>query len=199
VSRGVEGATRGLERTPPGADERVEVDGLGTSGAGEYCAQKGIEFVGPDAADLLLATCDAMIASENAVLAAEARGIGSCYIGDIMENYEVHRELLGLPEYAFPVGMLCFGYYPEGVRPQPRGRFDRKCVVFEEKYHRLNAGELHEMMREHEAKFNPEAFHTDAENYGQFYYARKTGSDFAAEMARSVKKALENWQGEKLD
>jgi len=28
VSRRVEGATRGFERTPPGADERVEVDGL---------------------------------------------------------------------------------------------------------------------------------------------------------------------------
>src|SRR6056297_2210437 len=51
----------------------------------------------PREADLLLASCDALIAAHTAVLAAESLGIGTCYIGDIMENYEVHRDLLKLP------------------------------------------------------------------------------------------------------
>ena len=42
----------------------------------------------PDVGDLLLAVSDANIAAQNAVTAAEAMGIGSCYIGDIMENAE---------------------------------------------------------------------------------------------------------------
>ena len=45
----------------------------------------GCETRKPGVGDLLLATGDAMIAAQNAVTAAESLGIGSCYIGDIME------------------------------------------------------------------------------------------------------------------
>ena len=42
----------------------------------------------PEAGDFLLAVLDAAIAAQNAVTAAESLGIGSCYIGDILERYE---------------------------------------------------------------------------------------------------------------
>ena len=42
----------------------------------------------PGVGDLLLACCDALIAAQNAAIAAESLGIGSCYIGDIMEQAE---------------------------------------------------------------------------------------------------------------
>ena len=49
----------------------------------------GIEDVRtPGVGDLLLAMADTCIAAQNAVVAAESLGIGSCYIGDIMENCE---------------------------------------------------------------------------------------------------------------
>ena len=64
----------------------------------------------PCEADLLLACCDALIAAQTAVVAAEALGLGSCYIGDVMENYETHRDLLGLPRWTFPITMVCFGW-----------------------------------------------------------------------------------------
>ena len=47
----------------------------------------------------MLAITDTAIAAQNAVVAAESLGIGSCYIGDIMENCEEQRRLLQLPEY----------------------------------------------------------------------------------------------------
>jgi nitroreductase len=74
------------------------------------CAELDREFRKPQEGDLMLACADAIIAAQNAVVAAESMGIGSCYIGDIMENYEIHRELLGLEPYTFPAAMLCFGY-----------------------------------------------------------------------------------------
>ena len=40
----------------------------------------------PGAGDLLLACADAVIAAQNAVVAAHSLGIGSCNIGDILEN-----------------------------------------------------------------------------------------------------------------
>ena len=41
--------------------------------------------VTPGAGDLVMACNDALIAAQNAVVAAESLGIGSCYIGDVME------------------------------------------------------------------------------------------------------------------
>ena len=40
----------------------------------------------PGMGDFVLACCDALIAAQNAVVAAESLGIGSCYIGDIVER-----------------------------------------------------------------------------------------------------------------
>ena len=50
----------------------------------------------PGSGDLLLAVEDAVIAAQNAVTAAQSLNIGSCYIGDIMENVEEIRSLLAL-------------------------------------------------------------------------------------------------------
>lgn len=72
-----------------------------------YCVG-GCDARKPDVGDLLLAVSDAYIAAQNAVVAAESLGIGSCYIGDIMENIETQREILGLPRYVFPAVMLVF-------------------------------------------------------------------------------------------
>lgn len=178
------------------ADMQRWFDFFQASDVKEYCGKKNLPFTGPDEADLLLASCDALIAAQNSVLVAESRGIGSCYIGDIMENYETHRELLNLPPWVFPITMLCFGYYKE-KRPAPRSRFDQKFVVFENGYKRLEKKDFTEMFAKNEAGLRPGNSFA-AENYGQFMYARKIGSDYSAEMARSVREALKNWTGKKL-
>lgn len=177
------------------ADYQRWFDYYEASGVKDYYQKTGKEFKGPDEGDLFLACSDALIAAQNSVIAAEARGIASCYIGDIMENYERHRELLNLPPWVFPIAMLCLGYYPEGERPAPRSRFDPKYIVFKEEYRRLSPDELKTMFREEEKSF-PKNNHFKAENLGQWMYARKTGAEFAAEMARSVREALKNWRGE---
>lgn len=94
----------------------------------------------------MLAVCDAMIAAQNAVTAAESLGIGSCYIGDIMENCEAQRDLLHLPEYVFPVGMVIFGYPTEQQirRPKPE-RVDMSYIVHENGYKPLNDTQLEAM------------------------------------------------------
>ena len=75
--------------------------------------ESGCDPRDPGAGDLLLAVCDAVIAAQNAVVAAESFGIGSCYIGDIMENIEEQRDILDLPPCVFPAAMLVFGYPTE--------------------------------------------------------------------------------------
>ena len=52
----------------------------------DLCAAAGISHASmAKLGDLMLAVTDTAIAAQNAVVAAESFGIGSCYIGDIME------------------------------------------------------------------------------------------------------------------
>ena len=148
----------------------------------------GCETRKPGVGDLLLAVSDAMIAAQNAVTAAESLGIGSCYIGDIMENCETQRELLKLPEYVFPVGMLIFGYPTEQQqrRPKPE-RVGMQYVVHENAYQPLSDQALEEM-------WSPRAGEKGYTAWMQAFCNRKYNSDFSREMTRSVAKYLEQFQ-----
>ena len=169
----------------------------------QYCKNHELTFRGPQESDLLLASCDALIAAQSAVIAAEALGIGSCYIGDIMENIETHRELLNLPFNVFPITMVCFGYPKSELVPEKRklvSRFPQKYVHFQDKYKRLTGEEFEDMYTETlETRYKTRKFLDDAKNLGQHYYLMKTGSDFSHEMVRSVKVAIEDWKKTKFD
>ena len=143
----------------------------------------------PDVGDLMLAVSDANIAAQNAVVAAQALGIGSCYIGDIMENLEVQREILELPEYVFPAAMLVFGYPTEQqlARKKP-DRFDLRYIVQENSYHRHSEAELRDMFAQ---RIGGQTF----DRWVKAFCERKYNSGFAREMSRSVRLALEDFIG----
>ena len=148
----------------------------------------------PAEGDLFLACSDALIAAQNAVIAAESFGIGSCYIGDIMEQYEVHKELLGLSQYVFPICMLVFGHPTQQQRDREMTtRFDSKFIVFENRYRRLDKSEFEEMFAEREAARAKGHTADSAQNVGQATYLRKFDAEFTKEMTHSVKLMLQEW------
>lgn len=178
------------------ADYQRWYDYFTASGVSELCSQKGVEMRKPEEGDLFLACSDALIAAHTAVTAAEAFGIGSCYIGDILENYERHKELFDLPEYAFPIAMVCFGYTTEQQkqRPQPE-RYKQEYIIFKDKYRRLDKEEFKDMFKSSDERlFGEKKSINGAENYGQHMYMRKFSSDFSREMSRSVREMLKNWK-----
>ena len=131
------------------ADYQRWVDVFIASDVSAYCEAEGQEMRLPGEGDLLLACCDALIAAQTAVIAAESLGIGSCYIGDIMEMYEYHEELLHLPQYVFPVSMLCFGYpTPAASQRKLTPRFPQEYVHFKNGYRRLGQAELEKMIED---------------------------------------------------
>jgi FMN reductase (NADPH)/FMN reductase [NAD(P)H] len=146
----------------------------------------------PGLGDLLMACADALIAAQNAVVAAESLGIGSCYIGDILENGEEHAELLGLPPHTLPVAMLCLG---RPAAPRPVAPRYTKHVVHTNRYHRLDAAELAEVSADLQRMHAPHGLPPGARTYAQAIYERKYVSDFMIEMNRSVTWWLERWQG----
>lgn len=142
----------------------------------------------PGVGDLLLAVSDTNIAAQNAVVAAQSLGIGSCYIGDIMENAEQQRQLLSLPPYVFPAAMLVFGYPTASQleRPKPP-RSEMGYIVHENSYRDMDAEELKQMLA---VKTGARGF----EEWIQAFCNRKYNSDFSREMTRSVQVFLEDFQ-----
>jgi nitroreductase len=177
------------------ADYQKWYDYFQVSGVEGLCNQKGIIMRTPQEGDLFLACCDALIAAQTAVIAAESLGIGSCYIGDIMENYEKHKELFELPKYVFPISLICFGYPTKQQRERKlTRRFDAKYVIFENQYHRLGNEELEEMYRERQEQvYGKRNIVDDAQNFGQMIFLQKFNSDFALEMNRSVRAMMRAW------
>ncbi len=141
----------------------------------------------PGVGDFMLAIDDSLIAAQNAVVAAQSLGIGSCYIGDIMERCEEHREMLQLPQYVFPAAMLVFGYPTEQqlIRPKPE-RCELKFIVQENRYRRKTGDELRGM-------FGKETELQSYEDWCAAFCNRKYDSDFSREMTRSVTQYLKSF------
>lgn len=154
--------------------------------------RRGGTYHFPTPADFMLAASDALIAAQTAVIAAESLGLGSCYIGDIMENYEIHRDLLDLPPRSFPIALLTLGYPEEGDRTKRRDRFETQFVVGEDRYRTLEDREIMAMFRQRESVYRPDNPY-GADNFAQMFYGRKCGSDFMKEMNRSIKEMLVHW------
>lgn len=152
-----------------------------------FFEQRGIsetftDYKGPCISDFMLGAEDAMIAAQNAVIAAESLGIGTCYIGDIMENYEYHKELFNLPKYTMPIALVVMGNYDN--KPQIRDRFDKSFVVFDETYPSITDKFIDNMFSKQESN--------DAD-FAKRFYKRKMDALFFKEMIRSIKLYMNEW------
>lgn len=143
----------------------------------------------PDLGDLFLAQADALIAAQNTVVAAQSLGLGSCYIGDITENYEYHRELLKLPQYVLPAAMLCIGYPTQQQlsRPKPP-RHDADSLVHENGYDLEKAARMEKMLEAQQGKSGAELA-----DYIRRFCNRKWNSAFSEEMSRSCRAMVKDW------
>jgi len=145
----------------------------------------------PGEGDLLLANADAIIAAQNVVVAAESFGLGSCYIGDITENFELHRELLQLPDFVTPACMLCIGYPTPQQRERPKPpRFRLEDVVHENHYRPQGAEEMERMLLRREASLG-----AGLAEWVRRFCARKWNSAFSVEMTRSCRALICSWVG----
>ena len=145
----------------------------------------------PDMGDLFLAQADTIIAAQNAVVAAQSLGVGSCYIGDITENFEYHRELLGLPQYVVPAAMLVMGYptQQQKTRVKPT-RFHTEDLVHENGYDMEKSARMEAMLSGQTGKTGEEL-----SDYIARFCKRKWNSEFSQEMSRSCTEMVKFWTG----
>lgn len=144
----------------------------------------------PDLGNLMCCFADALIAAQNAAIAAESMGIGSCYIGDILENGEEHARLFDLPRYTMPAAFLIFGRPKAPVGPRPR---QTAYVLQKNQYHQLTDEELQNKSDLLGATFAPHGFKPGIADYPQNEYMQKHTSEFMKEMGRSVRWWIDRW------
>jgi len=179
------------------ADYQRWMDAFAFANAPQRAAELGLSNRAPQEGDLLLAMSDTLIAAQNAVIAAESLGVGSCYIGDIMEQYEVHRAMFNLPRYALPVCLLCFGHPKRENPPALSPRYAPEFILHRNQYQRLQEQDVHRMFAPLEERyFSAGNFVQGAQNFPQHMYLRKFIAEFSVEMSRSARAMIRTWCGE---
>jgi len=142
----------------------------------------------PKAGSLMLACSDANIAAQNAVVAAESLGIGSCYIGDIIMHYQEIVELLNLADFTFPACMLVFGYPTEQQKQRVKPlRLKAEDIVYQNKYEIKDDKALAKMYRNQREDF-------DYQEVGKKIYKSKHDTEFHKMMEETAAKYLEKWR-----
>lgn len=80
----------------------------------------------------MIASIDAILASQNAALAAEAEGLGICYMGTTLASCDRIAKILNCPAGVVPVVGFSLGYADE--KPELRDRLPIESLVHFETY-----------------------------------------------------------------
>jgi FMN reductase [NAD(P)H] len=83
---------------------------------------------------------DTMITAQSICTAADAMGLGSVYIGTVMEFFPTLKRMLKLPKGVMPVVLLCLGYPKNKLIS--RNKLGIDTVVHNEKYTELSDNKL---------------------------------------------------------
>lgn len=106
----------------------------------KWCEQRGAKPEYDNFLWFVSAVIDAMLASQNVALEAEAHGLGICYLGTAIYSAEKISEILGMPRGVVPVATLVMGY-PEGEAPM-NDRLPLDGVVHRETYHDYSPADI---------------------------------------------------------
>lgn len=85
---------------------------------------------------IILATTDAALALENAVIAVESLGLGSVVVGSIRKHGKEINKLLELPDYTFPLFGLSIGKPIVEMKVKPR--LPEQAVIHYDRYKAYN-------------------------------------------------------------
>jgi len=99
---------------------------------GNSCVQYDKPFEGDYTEHFIIATVDVALMAQNMVVAAEAAGLGICYIGGLRNNPREVSDLLQLPKGVYPVFGLCLGYPDQD--PECKPRLPLEIIVKEDVY-----------------------------------------------------------------
>lgn len=100
----------------------------------------------------LIAYADLMCSAQNVVILAESHGLGSVYIGTILDAIDKAREYFNIPEYVLPLMVLSIEY-PKSV-PKNVPKLKRDVIVHREKYKELSDDQIKKALEDKYGNFD---------------------------------------------
>jgi len=139
----------------------------------------------------MIAAIDAILVSQNVALAAEASGLGICYMGSTLANCDQIGRILQLPQNVIPVVGFSLGWPDE--EPAPRDRLPLDGLVHYETYCDYDDQRIAEVYQELEVKgwqrymtypdLRRKVEESGVENLAQLYttvkYTRESHQDYS--------------------
>jgi nitroreductase len=98
----------------------------------EICARRGYVYRGDQINTLLVAHGDAQLACQNASIAAQSMGFGTCMLGNVRNDPVGVSDLLGLPRHVYASVGLAIGYSAGDFGLKPR--LPRRMMVSRNRY-----------------------------------------------------------------
>jgi len=96
------------------------------------CRMQGADFDGAMTERFVSATVDVALVAQNCAVAAEALGLGVCFIGAVRNDPQAVSDLLELPELVYPVFGMCLGRPDQA--PEVKPRLPLSVVLKRERY-----------------------------------------------------------------
>ena len=96
----------------------------------------------------MIASIDAILASQNAAIAAEAEGLGICYMGTTLASCDKIAKILSCPKNVVPIVGFSLGYAAE--KPIVRDRLPMSAVIHQQKYQDYSNEQISEIYKEKE-------------------------------------------------
>ena len=115
-----------------------------------WCRLSGADPGYDNFLSFMVGFADALIAAQNAAVAAEAMGYGICYMGTTLSASTKIAEFLELPESVYPATTLVIGRPDED--PDLRARLPIGNLVHQERYVRPSDAEVLETYRSRETE-----------------------------------------------
>ena len=114
-----------------------------------WCRQRKAEPGYDNFLSFMTAAIDALLAAQNVAIAAEAHGLGICYLGTTTYNADKLIDFFNCPTGVVPVTTLVLGYPDES--PELTDRLPYQAVVHEETYHSYSSEKIDTIYREKES------------------------------------------------
>ncbi len=114
----------------------------------QWCKQRDAEPGYDNFLSFMTAAIDALLAAQNAALAAESFGLGICYLGTTTYNADKLIDFFQCPEGVIPITTLVVGYPNES--PELTDRLPLEAIVHHENYQSYTAEIIDELYQEKE-------------------------------------------------
>jgi len=156
----------------------------------KWCLQRDAEPGYDNFLSFFTAAIDALLVAQNAAVAAEAFGLGICYLGTTTYQADKLIEFFELPAGVVPITTLVVGYPAEN--PERADRLPVKSLVHNEKYKDYTPGDIDQMYAEKEslpltAKLLEEnQLDTLAQIFTQKRYTKKDNVHFSKAFLKAI-------------